>query len=811
MALSRQVVTQLDLRRAIAQRNDAVSALREDAARHESMIAVQRAIGMAGGQLETVLDVLVNGSLEAVGSAEGAVVELVEGDDFVYRAASGAMARHRGFRMRRAATISERCVLEGRAILSADCQNDDRIAAALAVQLGLGSIIVVPIACDGDFIGVLKLQSSRPAAFTDRDVRCAQMLAGAAAVGLSQVAVLDAIRTLQASEDRSRRAQEAGRIGTFDIEVASGEVRGSDQFWRLFGLEPRGAAPAELFQTLVVPEDRDRSATDMGRQDGSAAEAIEYRIRRADTGALRWIGRTAGFSADETGRSPRLVGTAQDITDRKQAEAAMARAQHRQRLATEAAGIGLWDYDPASGMIRADETCRAMFGPWPSDAVPLSHHLDTLHHEDRGRIAEALARALDPALGGEFRSEYRILGGKDGRELWVGATGHVTFADGQAIQLIGVAQDITRTKDNERRQAALIELGDALRDLDRMADIEQTAARIMGRALDVSRVGYGAIDTLQRNIAIRHDWTAPGIASIAGVYGFASDGTLLEDLEHGRPVAIDDAEALRLAAEAFVGAGTRAMLSVPILEHGKLVAIVFLHHNRCRIWSEEDVGFVRNAADRVRAAIARVRAEEEQRLVNRELGHRLKNTLTMVQAIASQTMRNAPTLEGARDGLAARLVALGQAHDILLSGGDDRADLRVLITGSLALGGEIEAARFDISGPDLVLGPKAALSVSLIIHELATNAAKYGALSIPEGRVDVGWRIDLEGGRELFRMTWSEHGGPTISAPSRRGFGSRLIERGLAGAVGGTTAITYDPAGVRCTLEAPLRAVMAEA
>ena len=388
-----------------------------------------------------------------------------------------------------------------------------------------------------------------------------------------------------------------------------------------------------------------------------------------------------------------------------------------------------------------------------------------------------------------------------------------TVSADQAAHGTGVTRDIARQQHNETRQAALIELGDALRGLDRTRDIAWSAARIMGRVLGVDRVGYGTVDTVRQTIEILRDWTVPGMASIAGSHRFVAAGTLLEDLDGGRPVAVDDVAGLPTrAADAgtFAALGARAMLNVPILEHGRLVAIVFLHHRGPRPWNEEEIGFVRNAADRVRAAVARVGAEEEQRLVNRELGHRLKNTLTMVQAIASQTLRNASTLELAREALSARLVALGRAHDILLSGGDDRAPLRTLITGSLALTGDLEAERFTISGPDLVIGPKAALSVSLMIHELATNAVKYGALSRPEGRVDIFWSVDARSEPEMFHMGWSERGGPPVTVPARRGFGSRLIERGLAGAVGGAMALQYEPAGVRCTLDAPLGAMMAE-
>ncbi|QEE38869.1 HWE histidine kinase domain-containing protein [Methylobacterium sp. WL1] len=193
---------------------------------------------------------------------------------------------------------------------------------------------------------------------------------------------------------------------------------------------------------------------------------------------------------------------------------------------------------------------------------------------------------------------------------------------------------------------------------------------------------------------------------------------------------------------------------------------------------------------------ARKRAEADQNLLNSELSHRLKNTLALVQAIAAQTLRNAPDIDTAREALAARLVALGKAHDILLAGHlagrPEAASVAAVVTGSLALHQD-DPGRFGFDGPDLLIGPAAALSLALMLHELATNAAKYGALSTQTGRVDVGWDTAPDtAGDPVFTLVWRESGGPPVALLTRRGFGSRLIERGLAGrsAAGPRSTIT---------------------
>lgn len=193
-------------------------------------------------------------------------------------------------------------------------------------------------------------------------------------------------------------------------------------------------------------------------------------------------------------------------------------------------------------------------------------------------------------------------------------------------------------------------------------------------------------------------------------------------------------------------------------------------------------------------------AEAAQDLLNRELSHRLKNTLAMVQSIAAQTLRNAPSLPAAQEALAARLVALGKAHDVLLAGHTESASVPAVVQSAIALH-EDAPTRFRLSGPSLFIGPSAALMLGLVIHELATNAAKYGAISTPAGQVTVQWCVVGEGEVAQFHLEWTEQGGPSVTPPTRKGFGSRLIERGIGG---GRVVIAYPTEGVICTLSVPL-------
>lgn len=199
--------------------------------------------------------------------------------------------------------------------------------------------------------------------------------------------------------------------------------------------------------------------------------------------------------------------------------------------------------------------------------------------------------------------------------------------------------------------------------------------------------------------------------------------------------------------------------------------------------------------------------EEHQKLLLNELSHRVKNTLATVQSIVIQTLRAAPTMEAFRDAFEARLDALAKTHNLLMQNPSQVATLRDLVASELSHFAADDNSRYEIEGEILSLPSDRAVPIGMMFHELATNAAKYGALSAPSGRVTVSWAVHEEPGRTL-RLQWIETGGPPVVMPLRRGFGSRLIERGLAHELGADVRLIFDPAGVRCTMKMPLPLVV---
>lgn len=200
----------------------------------------------------------------------------------------------------------------------------------------------------------------------------------------------------------------------------------------------------------------------------------------------------------------------------------------------------------------------------------------------------------------------------------------------------------------------------------------------------------------------------------------------------------------------------------------------------------------------------RVRAESHQRLLINELNHRVKNTLASVQSIVSQTLRHAASPRDAAQAITARIMALSGAHNVLTRESWDGADLRALAETAIHPFRPPGQDAFHLAGPDMRVGPYAAISIALALHELATNAVKYGALSAPGGQVGICWSVSAG---HVFTLEWIESGGPPVVKADRRGFGSRLILQVLPDQLQGTADISYRPGGIAFTLTASVEAV----
>jgi two-component sensor histidine kinase/CHASE1-domain containing sensor protein len=267
----------------------------------------------------------------------------------------------------------------------------------------------------------------------------------------------------------------------------------------------------------------------------------------------------------------------------------------------------------------------------------------------------------------------------------------------------------------------------------------------------------------------------------------------------------------------------RSYLAAPVVSRtGAVLGGLFFGHSRPGVFTEQSERSVVALAGHAAIAIdnaslfqaaqdeiaARRAVEEHQKLLLGELNHRVKNTLATIQSIAAQTLRSSADLAEFQEAFEARLVALSEAHNLLSRENWRGVTLDDLVRRELTPHGLGDGDRMAVTGPAVWLPPSAAVALGMAIHELATNAARHGALSSTSGRVSVSWSVATSGPWPRLTLVWQESGGPPVQPPQRRGFGSRMIERGLRHDLQGEAKLHFEATGLRCVIEAPLPAAL---
>jgi two-component sensor histidine kinase len=201
-------------------------------------------------------------------------------------------------------------------------------------------------------------------------------------------------------------------------------------------------------------------------------------------------------------------------------------------------------------------------------------------------------------------------------------------------------------------------------------------------------------------------------------------------------------------------------------------------------------------------------ADKLQQLILEELHHRIKNTLATVGAIVSQSLRELPAAEHAQHAIEGRLLALGRAHDLLLQARWSSANLATILRSATEAFDNPEEPKFSISGPDIRMTSAAVIAIAMTFNELCTNTTKFGALSVPEGRVDINWTLDQQAQR--LHLTWTERNGAAVRPPEKRSFGTRLIET-LGKQLRGDVQLTYEKTGFVYTFDVPIASLTSAA
>jgi PAS domain S-box-containing protein len=466
------------------------------------------------------------------------------------------------------------------------------------------------------------------------------------------------------------------------------------------------------------------------------------------------------------GRPERLLWVSRDITERKQAEDRIAETVERYRLAARATNDATWDWDLATDHIQWNEAVQILFGYTPEEVGPSGRWWkEHIHPEDRERVVQDIHAVID-GQASNWSAEYRFLKA-DGSYAAIFDRGYVLRDEsGRAVRMIGAMLDMTGRKqaeEAERQLAAIIESSD-----DAILSMDLT----------------GAIASWNRGAE--------------RLYGYRAEEVIGEPVSILIPEDRQDEEA-ELLERSGRGERVEHFETVRRRKEGDLVE-VSLTVSAVRDRQGRIIGTSKIARD----ITERKRLEEQLLLVNRELHHRVKNTLATVQAVISSTARRAQTIAEFQQAVTERITSLARTHTLLIEKDRCGASLQDILRSELAPYDDGSGQRVRLDGPEIRLPSEIAVAFGMGIHELTTNAAKYGAFSFPTGCVEVTWNLEkLTDGCRLT-LKWQERGGPPVKQPERQGFGSVLLQRALGRQLGGEVETDFAPDGLRVRISATL-------
>ena len=367
-----------------------------------------------------------------------------------------------------------------------------------------------------------------------------------------------------------------------------------------------------------------------------------------------------------------------------------------------------------------------------------------------------------------------------------------------------------------RQRATLADFGLYAFRAEDLDELLNEAAQRVSHALDVDLVKIMEWRPERGDFLVRAgvNWK-PGVVGRATLGG-DSQSPAGYALERNEPVISPDtsAETRFKIPQLLKEHGVRSMVNVIIVGEDEPFGVFEVDAPEKREFDVDDIAFLRNYANLLAAAVERLRAHraleqtaEERRVLVRELQHRVKNILALVQSFAMLTSAEGRSAEEFRDVLLGRLHALARAHSLFSEARGRDVGLDGLV------GRVVEPYRADrpeavaIAGENgVMLDAKQGLTLGLMLHELATNAAKYGALSVPDGQVLISWRVERPGDAPHLHLAWRESGGPPVAPPRHRGFGTRMIERAGSYELDGRAEVTHLPEGLRAEVSFPLAA-----
>ena len=490
---------------------------------------------------------------------------------------------------------------------------------------------------------------------------------------------------------------------------------------------------------------------------------------------IRTIVASAHIAAIAIERKHALEALAASEAQAAQAKAVLLEHQRWADMAADVAGVGHWRRDLKTRASTWSAEMFRIYGFDPAKGAPSVGAVTRLYHPD-DRLA------LTPILNGQDRETVNYVDDvritrPDGELRYLAIRGAIERGpDGEPLAVSGVTMDVTTAK-----RAELV--------------LRESEARYRLLAENVTDI------IAQMDLRGVITFVTPACERVLGYRPEEMIGRRLLDLMHPD----DQARGLSIVDAQIAAGPEQASVTIQYRVRHKDGRWIWIEGQPRVLFDAE--GAAVSLQDSVRDISERKAAEQRQTLMMHELNHRVKNTLATLQSIAMQTLNAAETPEAFAQSFNARLVALSHSHDVLTQNDWAGARVRDVIVEQLKPHQRDDGARFDLAGPDAQVNPKTALALGMAFGELATNAAKYGALSVDQGTVSIRWAYATEAGAPRLRLVWREQGGPRVDPRPRSGFGARLIERGLPHELGGTAQLEFKPDGLVCEMEFPTEVV----
>jgi PAS domain S-box-containing protein len=581
---------------------------------------------------------------------------------------------------------------------------------------------------------------------------------------------VEARRALIDSEARFRATFENAAVGVAMVGPYGAILRANNSFARMLGYSVE-ELKTKTFQDLTHPEDLAPNLSALNKTLVGEADSycIEKRYVRKD-GGIVWASLTVGCVRNTDGIVDYFVSVVQDITDRKRAEARLAEHNAQLDLAGRIARIGTFTYDHATQKLQLSPGCAVIYG-LPESRFEISREdwRQLVLPDDLPRL-DATADLAFSNGETEFVLEFRIF--RHGEVRWIESRVLISYNElGRPVRRIGANIDVTERK---RAEQALAE-----------RNIQLTLAAKAGL---VGTYAYDA-DTEIMQVS----------AGYAAIHGFPEGTTELARSECLAGVHPEDiARVEQFRSEAFRECRREYSVEYRIIRPGGELRWV---ETRCFL-SFSGGGKPHRVVGVSIDITERKRVEEQQRTLLAELDHRVKNTLSTVSAVVSHTWQGSSSVADFVASLDGRIRSMTTTHELLSSGRWEGVSLAELVRRELAP--YATPNNSEIKGPGVLLKPEAAQAMAMVLHELATNAAKYGALSTKYGRVSIRWDRHRNGHpRSHLVFEWQEIGGPPVVALGKSSYGTSTIRDLIPYEFGGTVDLVLAPQGVQCHLELP--------